>query len=72
MYDSDPHKNTDAKRFDTLTLQEVVERPDIKVMDKAAIALAYDHDQSLVVFSLLETDNIARVIAGEPIGTTIS
>ncbi len=72
VYDSDPHKNTDAKRFDTLTLQEAVERPDIKVMDKAAIALAYDHDQSLVVFSLLETDNIARVIAGESIGTTIS
>lgn len=72
VYDSDPHQNPDAKKFDSLTLQQAVEQPDVKVMDKAAIALAYDHDQSLVVFSLLETDNIAKAISGEPVGTTIS
>lgn len=72
VYDSDPHKNPDAKRFDTLTLQQAVERPDIKVMDKAAIALAADHSQSIVVFELLKEGNIASAIAGEPIGTTIN
>lgn len=72
VYDSDPSTNPNAIRFDTLSLQEAVERPDIKVMDKAAIALAYDHDQSIVVLELLQEFNIARVIAGEPIGTTIS
>ena len=41
-------------------------------MDKAAIALAEDYGQSLVIFELLQADNIARAIAGEPIGTTIS
>jgi uridylate kinase len=41
-------------------------------MDKAAIALAYDHQQSIVVFELLKEDNIMRAVAGEPIGTTIS
>jgi uridylate kinase len=71
VYDSDPHQNPDAKKFDELTLQQAVERPDVKVMDKAAIALAADHSQSIVVFSLLDTDNIARVVAGERIGTTI-
>lgn len=72
VYDSDPHKNSDAKRFDHLTLQQAVEQPDVKVMDKAAIALAADHSQSIVVFELLQDGNIARAIAGESIGTTIS
>lgn len=71
VYDSDPTENPDAKKFDTLTLQEAVEQPDIRVMDKAAIALAYDHDQPIVVFELLKENNIARACAGEPIGTTI-
>ncbi len=72
VYDSDPHQNPDAKKFDSLTLQQAVEQPDVKVMDKAAIALAHDHSQSIVVFELLQEGNIARAIAGEPIGTTIS
>lgn len=72
VYDSDPHQNPDAKRFDSLTLREAVEQPDIKVMDQASIALAEDHDQSIIVFELLQENNIARAIAGEPVGTTIS
>jgi uridylate kinase len=71
VYDTDPTKNPDAKRFDTISLQEAVEQPDIRVMDKAAIALAADHQQSIVVFELLKEGNIARVAAGEPVGTTI-
>lgn len=72
VYDSDPNQNPDATRFDTLTLQEAVERPDIKVMDKAAIALAADHEQSIIVLELLRENNIARAIQGESIGTVIS
>lgn len=72
VYDSDPVTNTEAKKFTTLTLQEAVEHPDIRVMDKAAMALAEDHHQSLIIFELLQEGNIARAIAGEAIGTTIS
>lgn len=72
VYDSDPHANPNAIKFETLTLRQAVEQPDIKVMDQAAIALAEDHSQSIVVFELLQENNIARVIAGEKIGTTIS
>ncbi len=72
VYDKDPHANPDARKFDHLTLQQAVEQPDVKVMDKAAIALAHDHSQSIVVFELLVEGNIARAVAGEPIGTTIS
>ena len=71
VYDKDPAAHDDAQKFSSLTLQEAVERPDVKVMDKAAIALAHDHSQSIVVFSLLEPGNIARVITGDSIGTTI-
>lgn len=72
VYDKDPAKFDDAQRYETLSLQQAVEQPDIKVMDKAAIALAADHDQSIIVLKLLEEDNIARAINGEQIGTTIS
>jgi uridylate kinase len=72
VYDSDPEKNPGAKKFATLTLKEAVETPDIRIMDKAAIALAYDHGQSIVVFDLLSENNIARAVAGETVGTTIA
>jgi uridylate kinase len=72
VYDKDPAANQDAVKYDTLTLQQAIEQPDIKVMDQAAIALAHDHSQSIVVFELLAEGNIARAISGEPIGTTIS
>jgi uridylate kinase len=72
VYDSDPSTNPSAQKLQHVTLREAVENPDIKVMDKAAIALAEDHGQSIVVFELLQPDNIAKVVAGETVGTTIS
>ena len=72
VYNSDPEVNTDAVKFEKLTLLEAVEQPDVRVMDKAAIALAYDHAQSIVVFKLLEENNIMRAARGENVGTTIS
>lgn len=71
VYSDDPETNPAAKRFDTISLQEAVENPAVRVMDKAAIALAADHEQSIVVFELLKENNIARAAAGEPIGTTV-
>tara|TARA_B100001245_G_scaffold67229_1_gene46909 strand:- start:156 stop:857 length:702 start_codon:yes stop_codon:yes gene_type:complete len=72
VYDKDPTKNPDAKKFESISLRDAVEQPGIKVMDKAAIALAEEHNQSIVVFELLKESNIARVVAGEAVGTTIS
>lgn len=71
VYSKDPASNPDAFKYDRLTLQQAIERPDIKVMDQAAIALAHDHGQSIVVFKLLDEGNIARAISGEAVGTTI-
>ena len=71
VYSDDPETNPAAKRFDTISLQEAVENPAVRVMDKAAIALAADHEQSIVVFELLKENNIARAAAGNPVGTTV-
>lgn len=71
VYDKDPNQFEDAKRYESLTLQQAVERPDVKVMDKAAIALAADHDQSIIVCKLLAEDNLKRAVQGESVGTTI-
>lgn len=71
VYDSDPVTNQSAVKFTDLTYQQALEQPDIKVMDKAALGLALEHAQPLVVFELLQSGNIARAIEGQAIGTTI-
>jgi uridylate kinase len=72
IYDSDPTTNPQATKLSTLTYQQALEQPDIKVMDKAALGLALEHIQPLIVFELLQAGNIAKAIAGEQIGTTIA
>lgn len=72
VYDSDPTKNPEARKFDRLTLQQAIEQPEIKVMDKAALALAYEHSKSIIVFELLKTDNIKLATAGESVGTLVT
>lgn len=72
VYDSDPVENPAAQKFDRLTYQQALEQPDIKVMDKAALGLAMDYKQSLIVFKLLESGNIHRAVELSDIGTTIS
>lgn len=71
VYDSDPMINPQAQRYSTLTYQQALEQSDIRVMDQAALALAQDHAQSLLVFELLREGNIARAVAGAAVGTTI-
>lgn len=72
VYDSDPASNPNAKKYDQLTLQEAVERPDIKIMDKAAIALAADHQQPIVVCQLLVEGNLVSAAQGGQVGTVIA
>ena len=71
VYNDDPVKNPAAEKLPSLTLKEAVELPGIRVMDKAALALAADHEQTIIVFELLAEGNIAKVVAGDLVGTTI-
>lgn len=70
VYDADPKKVKDAKRFDTVTFNEVLAK-DLKVMDASAVALCRDSNIPIVVFNIREPGNLAKVIAGEGIATVV-
>lgn len=70
LYDSDPEKNANARFIKTISYMEVLEKQ-LKVMDMTAISLAMDNQLPLMVFNLKEKGNIAKVVLGENVGTTI-
>lgn len=72
VYDKDPSKFDDAKLYEKLAFQIAVENAGIKVMDKAALGLAFEHKLPIVVFDAVKKGNIAKAIAGENVGTKIS
>jgi uridylate kinase len=71
VYDADPMTVPGARRFERLEYADLL-RDQLKVMDGAAVSLCMENDLPIVVFDLNGTDNIARVAAGEPVGTLIS
>ena len=71
VYDADPKRNPDAVKFDHLSYDEFLSRG-LEVADATSVSLARDNDMSMVVFNLSEPGNIARVVAGEKIGTTVA
>lgn len=71
VYDADPASNPDAVKFNGLSYQQAVENPDIRVMDKAAMGLAMEQEMPIVICSLQPSGNIAKVVAGEDVGTRI-
>ncbi|MCL2037689.1 uridine monophosphate kinase [Candidatus Saccharibacteria bacterium] len=72
VFDKDPAKFPDAIKLDKISLADAVAGREIKVMDKAALGLAADFNIPITVFELLKEGNIARVAAGENVGTRIS
>ena len=70
IYSADPKKDPNAKRYDTLTYAEVLQR-DLKVMDGAAIALARDSGIPVIVFSIREDGNLVKLVKGEARATIV-
>ncbi|WP_120075680.1 UMP kinase [Aurantiacibacter odishensis] len=70
VYDSDPKRNPDATRFETVTYDKVLAN-NLKVMDASAVALCRDNAIPIVVFSIRERGNVARVLAGEGVQTIV-
>ena len=70
VYDSDPVKNPNAKRFQSLTYSHVLTQ-DLQVMDSTAISLCKDNHIPIVVFDLSVRGNIRRAVTGESIGTIV-
>ncbi|MBC2888683.1 UMP kinase [Gordonibacter massiliensis (ex Traore et al. 2017)] len=70
VYDSDPSKNPDAKRFDRISYMDVLSRG-LNVMDSTATSLCMDNDMPMIVFDLTVEGNISRALKGENVGTTV-
>ena len=70
VYDSDPNKNPDAKRYDLLTFSEVLNKK-LAVMDMTAASMCRDNKTPILVFSISDPDNIFRAVNGEQIGTLV-
>ena len=70
IYTADPEKDPTATKFDRISYDEVYTRG-LKVMDLTATALCKENGLPIVVFDMDTPGNLAKVIAGEPIGTTV-
>ena len=70
IYDKDPEKYPDAKKYETVTYNEVLAK-DLKVMDATAISLCRENKLPIIVFNSLDEGNLKKVIMGEHIGTTV-
>jgi len=72
IYDKDPAIHKDAIKLDTLSYQQAVADGAIKIMDKAAMGLAMEHQMPIIVFDAMQPGNIVAAASGKPVGTTIS
>lgn len=71
IYDSDPKKNRQAKRFTEIKYIDALQRQ-LKVMDSTAFSLCMDNKMPIIVFDLFRPHNLKRVVMGENVGTLVS
>lgn len=70
VYDRDPKKDPKAKKFETLSFLDVLNKG-LKVMDSTSISLCMDHSLPILVFNLFEQGNVKKAVLGEKIGTLV-
>jgi uridylate kinase len=71
VYDADPRTNPEAKKLDTLTYQEALQRG-LKVVDSTAFSLCMDNGMPMQVFGMEPSGNVAKAIRGADLGTLVS
>jgi len=70
IYSADPEKIPDAKLYERVSYQEVLEKR-LKVMDSTAISLCMDNNLPIIIFNLTRPGNIRRVVLGEKVGSIV-
>jgi uridylate kinase len=70
VYDSDPMKNPDARKFSTISYMNVLKKG-LKVMDSTAISLCMDNNLPIIVFNLMKKNNIRKTLEGKKTGTIV-
>ena len=71
VYDSDPKKNPDAVKFDTITFEDVLIK-NLQVMDGTAATMCRENKIPIQVFNLENPDDMVRAMAGEAVGTIVT
>ena len=72
VYDKDPLKYPDAKKFERLTYNDAILMEQVQVMDNTALSLCMDNHLPIIVFDLSKPRSVERAVLGEAIGTIIS
>ncbi|MXS72760.1 UMP kinase [Chryseobacterium binzhouense] len=70
IYDSDPEKNVNAVKYNSLTFDEVYEK-NLKVMDMTAFTLSHENKLPIIVFDMNKEGNLLKIVEGENIGTLV-
>ncbi len=70
VYDSDPRRDPNARRFSYITYREAIARQ-LRVMDLTALTLCMEHHLPIVVFNIARPGNVVRAVLGEDIGTLV-
>jgi len=70
VYDSDPRKNPDAQRYETVTFHECISQR-LNVMDTTAFSLCMDNHIPIIIFDLGPDGNLSHALRGQPIGTLV-
>ena len=71
IYDSDPKKNPNARRFSRITYLDALQKQ-LKVMDSTAFSLCMDNKMPIIVFDFFRPHNLRRVVLGEKVGTLVA
>ena len=70
VYDADPEKNPNAKKFDTISFQDCISK-NLKVMDMTAFTLCMENKLPIIVFDMNQAGNLMKIVQGESVGTLV-
>ena len=72
IFETDPEKNPDAKRFQTLNYKDAIEMSDLGIIDTAALSMASENNLPILVFELFKDNNLLQAVSGEHVGTLVA
>jgi uridylate kinase len=70
VYDADPEKNPNAKKFETISFQDCISN-NLKVMDMTAFTLCMENKLPIIVFDMNQPGNLMKIVQGESVGTLV-
>ena len=71
IYDSDPEKNKNAIKFESISFQDIIDK-NLKIMDSTAFTLSKENNLPIIVFNMNKSGNLLKLVKGDKIGTTVN